>query len=129
MLAERLDVEATLSGEGPAQRTSARVLAFIEENLGDPALTPPMIAAAHHISIRTLHRLFASDETTVAEEIRTRRLRRCRRDLDNPLFRGQPVYAIAARWGFLDKAHFSRLFHAAYGVGPQVYRAQSRSPG
>jgi AraC-like DNA-binding protein len=128
MLAERLDVQAALPGNVQHTALRARVHAFIEENLSDPTLAPPMIAAAHHISIRTLHRLFAADETTVAEEIRTRRLRRCRRDLDNPLLRRQPVYVIAARWGFLDKTHFSRLFRTAYGLGPQAYRTQSRLP-
>ncbi|MEU4553698.1 helix-turn-helix domain-containing protein [Micromonospora violae] len=31
--------------------------------------------------------------------------------------------AIAARWGFSDKAHFSRVFRARYGRSPQAYRA------
>jgi AraC-like DNA-binding protein len=127
-LAQQLDVQSALPGDVQHNALRARVYAFIEENLGDPTLSPPMIAAAHHVSTRTLHRLFASDETTVAEVIRTRRLRHCRRDLDNPLLRGQPVYVIAARWGFLDKAHFSRLFRTAYGMGPQAYRAESRLP-
>jgi hypothetical protein len=39
--------------------------------------------------------------------------------------------AIGARWGYPDPAHFSRLFKAAYGVGPRDYRASVRtySPG
>ncbi|MFD0821826.1 helix-turn-helix domain-containing protein, partial [Micromonospora zhanjiangensis] len=118
LLAERLEVETALPGETRQTALRARVHAFIDENLGDPALGPSTVAAAHHISLRTLHRLFAAEETTVAGEIRLRRLRRCRRDLDNPRLRHQPVHAIAARWGFRDKAHFSRLFTATYGMGP-----------
>ncbi|MDG9673642.1 helix-turn-helix domain-containing protein [Micromonospora sp. DH14] len=53
--------------------------------------------------------------------IRAKRLAQCRRDLANPLVR-QPIHAIAARWGFRDKAHFSRLFRARYGRSPQAYR-------
>jgi AraC-binding-like domain/Bacterial regulatory helix-turn-helix proteins, AraC family len=34
-----------------------------------------------------------------------------------------------ARWGYPDPAHFSRLFKAAYGVGPRDYRAVAYSPG
>ena len=35
--------------------------------------------------------------------------------------------AIGARWGYPDPAHFSRLFKAAYGVGPRDYRAATAS--
>jgi len=35
----------------------------------------------------------------------------------------RPVAAVGARWGYPDPAHFSRLFKAAYGVGPRDYRA------
>ncbi|GAA2788117.1 hypothetical protein GCM10010470_23340 [Saccharopolyspora taberi] len=54
--------------------------------------------------------------------IRQRRLERCRRDLTNPHLRQRPVHAIAARWGFTDPAHFSRIFRAAYGLSPSDYR-------
>jgi AraC-like DNA-binding protein len=33
-----------------------------------------------------------------------------------------PISHIAHRWGFADLAHFSRLFKAAYGEAPSVYR-------
>jgi AraC-like DNA-binding protein len=32
------------------------------------------------------------------------------------------VSAIAARWGLMDAAHFSRAFRAAYGLPPAEYR-------
>ena len=99
------------------------VRAFIEERLGDPALAPPMIAAAHHVSLRYLHKLFESQQTTVAALIRERRLERCRRDMLDPALRAQPVSAIAARWGLTNPAHFSRLFRAAYGSAPAEFRA------
>jgi hypothetical protein len=31
-------------------------------------------------------------------------------------------YAIAARWGFSDAAHFTRLFRDRHEVGPREYR-------
>jgi len=34
----------------------------------------------------------------------------------------RPVTAIAARWGFTDAAHFSRIFRAAFGNSPTGYR-------
>jgi AraC-like DNA-binding protein len=44
----------------------AQFHAFIWENLGDPNLTPGAIAAAHHISLRYLHKLFHAEGQTVA---------------------------------------------------------------
>ena len=46
----------------------------------------------------------------------------CRHDLRDPLLADRPVGVIAADWGFVDPAHFSRVFRAAYGTTPQEYR-------
>jgi AraC-like DNA-binding protein len=100
-----------------------RIHAFVEERLGDPRLCPAAIAAAHHISLRYLHKLFAQEQQTVAGWIRHRRLERCRRDLRDPTLRDRPVSAIAARWGIPNAARFSRLFRAAYDMTPVTYRA------
>jgi AraC-like DNA-binding protein len=102
-----------------------RIHAFIDQRLGDPDLSPATIAAAHHISLRYLHKLFAQEDQTVAGWIRRRRLERCRRDLRDPMLRDRPVSAIAARWGITSPGQFSRLFRAAYGTTPVAYRTQS----
>jgi AraC-like DNA-binding protein len=81
-----------------------------------------MIADAHFISLRYLHKLFEAEQTSVAEWIRRRRLERCRRDLLDPALRATPVGTIAARWGLHNPAHFSRLFRASYGVPPAEFR-------
>lgn len=99
-----------------------RIRTHIEERLADPELSPRSIATAHHISLRQLHRLFESQETTVAESIRRRRLERSRKDLLDPALLGLPVEAVARRWGFEDAAHFSRAFRAAYGLPPGRFR-------
>lgn len=105
----------------------ARINAYIDERLADPELSPATIAAAHHISIRYLHKLFETQQTTVAGSIRRRRLDRCRRDLVDPAARSRPIGAIAARWGFTDPASFSRLFRATYGVPPGRFRSAAAS--
>ena len=43
-----------------------RIQAFIQQRLGDPELSPGVIAAAHHISLRYLRKLFQEQGTTVA---------------------------------------------------------------
>lgn len=54
--------------------------------------------------------------------IRERRLERCRRDLLDPALAARPVGAVAARWGLVEPASFSRAFRAAYGLPPAAYR-------
>jgi AraC-like DNA-binding protein len=125
-LAQRLAVQELLPVEVRERTLRTQIEAFIEKNLGDTDLTPRSVAAAHHISLRTLHRLFEAEQHTVAELIRHRRLARCQRDLINPLLAHRQVQRIAARWGFPDKAHFSRAFKNAFGMSPQEYRNQHR---
>nr|WP_221375387.1 helix-turn-helix domain-containing protein [Actinoplanes polyasparticus] len=96
---------------------------FIEAHLDDPELGPATVAAAHHISVRLLHKLFEEAGITVSDWIRTRRLERCREDLADPLQRARPVRLIAARWGFRSDAHFNRAFRAAHGMPPGEWRA------
>lgn len=100
-----------------------RAQAYAEEHLGDPELGPQMIARAHHVSTRYLHRLFEAEGETVSGWIRARRLERCRRDLCDPHLSHRPVSAVAARWGLVNAAHFSRAFRSAYGTSPRDYRA------
>lgn len=102
----------------------ARIRRYIEANLGNPELSPAEIAAAHYVSTRHLHNIFAASGTTVASWIRARRLDHCRRDLRDPILADRPVGSIAARWGFLDAAHFSRIFRSSFGVPPSSYRRQ-----
>ncbi|WP_436757556.1 helix-turn-helix domain-containing protein [Streptosporangium sp. V21-05] len=99
-----------------------RIRAFIAGNLGDPHLTPQMIADAHGISRRQLNRLFQNEDLPVAAWIRQRRLDRCHRDLADPALRSQPVHVIAHRWGFADAPSFTRAFRAGYGVTPIEHR-------
>ena len=100
------------------------VLAFIEARIGDLSLDARMIASAHHVGVRTLHRMFQRHGCAVAGYIRERRLTHCRRDLADRSLAAESIRAIATRWGFADAAHFSRVFRAAYGVPPQAFRQQ-----
>nr|WP_117425172.1 helix-turn-helix domain-containing protein [Mycobacterium marinum] len=107
-----------------------RIRAFIESRLGDPGLDVSTIAAAHHVSVRYLQKLFESQGQTVTGWIRDRRIEHCRRDLEDHRLAEVPVSSIAARWGLVNASHFSRLFKAVHGSSPAEYRAQVslRSP-
>ena len=54
-----------------------------------------------------------------------RRLEHCRRDLEDPALAHETVLAIASRWGLRNPGHFSRLFHAAYGMSPSAVRGRA----
>jgi AraC-like DNA-binding protein len=118
------DLLASLLGRGTDGDHSLQVQIhdFIRRHLADPSLSPSGIAAAHQISVRRLYQLFAEEDLTPAAWIRQSRLERCRRDLADANLRTRSIFTIASQWGFVDPAHFSRLFHAAYGTTPREYR-------
>ncbi|MEV6971179.1 helix-turn-helix domain-containing protein [Hamadaea sp. NPDC051192] len=122
LVAQRLDLQPTLATVPSRQVLLLRIQAFIEANLADRDLCPATVAAAHHISVRTLYRVFDDSGSTATGWIRTRRLERCRQDLANPLLAARPVDSIARSWGFADGAQLSRLFRAAYGMPPRAFR-------
>ncbi|AVH55897.1 MULTISPECIES: helix-turn-helix domain-containing protein [Streptomyces] len=127
--AHHLEAERLLPLETQHHTLFLRVRAFIEHHLADPELTPAAVAAAHNVSTRQLYRLFQTRGLTVAGWIRRRRLENCHRDLADPRHDHRPVQAVAARWGLTDKAHFSRLFRAAYGMPPGDYRRVAQNAG
>ncbi|WP_241002312.1 helix-turn-helix domain-containing protein [Streptomyces sp. CB01881] len=130
LLASASDSTLALPAETRREVLLAQIGAFIDRNLADPDLGPAGIAAHHHISVRALHQLFRSQPETVAATVRRRRLERCRADLADSRLRDRPIGPLAARWGFLLPAEFSRAFRAAYGVTPTEFRhgAAARPP-
>ncbi|MEZ3159339.1 helix-turn-helix domain-containing protein [Microbacterium sp. BWT-B31] len=121
VFARELDLDGVSAN--PHRAVMQRIRSYIDRNLASTDLDPTSIAAAHFISTRHLHGLFQEQGTTVSTWIRTRRLEQCRRDLIDPALADRPVAAIAARWGFVDAAHFSRTFKSTYGSSPSEFRA------
>jgi len=119
----------TLIEPGGHRELASRIRAYVEQNLGDPQLDPAAIAAAHFISTRHLHGVFREEGTTVSTWVRMRRLEHCRRDLADPVLTDRSIGTIAARWGFIDAAHFSRLFKATFGRSPSDVRASALQTG
>ncbi|MFC9243905.1 helix-turn-helix domain-containing protein [Streptomyces sp. NPDC057136] len=104
----------------------ARIKEYILRHLADPGLCPEMIAYAHHMSVRYLHKLFQSDGTTVSRWIHRERLERCRRELSSQSRTAPAVSAVAQRWGFVNPSHFSRAFRTAYGISPREWQSSTR---
>ncbi|WP_442819091.1 helix-turn-helix domain-containing protein [Streptomyces sp. NBC_01235] len=109
-----------------APESANAILTLIKENivrnLSDPGMSPEVIAAAHHISVRYLHKLFEYEETTVSRWILQHRLERCRRDLSQATGPLRTVAAVGRRWGLVSPSHFSRVFRAAYGMSPREWQ-------
>jgi AraC-like DNA-binding protein len=121
-LAHEMDIRDWATPESRRHALLTTVQTFIHQHLADPSLSPASIAAAHHISLRSLHQLFHDEGLTVADWIRRRRLESCRRDLADPALALRPIAAVAARWGYASGADFSRAFRAAHGMAPSEYR-------
>lgn len=129
-LAHHTDTVDRTPAETRRQVLFLQVDDFIRRHLGDPGLSPAAVAAAHHISLRTLHRLFRDHAhgATAAAHIRARRLARARRDLADPALAARPIQAVAARWGFAHPPDFTRAFRTAYGSTPTDYRRAALPP-
>jgi AraC-like DNA-binding protein len=116
-------LEENVPAVAPGLHTAAK--AYIDEHLYDPGLGPSAVAAALHVSKRTLYRSFADRGHTVAAYIRTARLRRVKRDLDA----ADGVTSIrdaAERWGFTNPGYFAKLFQQEFGCPPSAYVRNGR---
>jgi AraC-like DNA-binding protein len=122
LLAGLLLDDGDLTGAGAPGDMRAHVTGYVRAHLGNPRLSRSSIAAAHHMSPRTLDRLFADQPWSVSGLIRHERLEAVRRDLADPSLGNRSVAALAARWCFFDAAHFSRVFRRHYGCPPSQTR-------
>ncbi|MFE6224066.1 helix-turn-helix domain-containing protein [Streptomyces sp. NPDC057854] len=110
------------------RRAADEIRRWVNARLPDPRLRADVIAAAHHMSVRRLHKLFTGEDGTLGRWIQQRRLEECRRELGRA---GGPakVQAVAQRWGFATAAHFSRCFRARYGMAPSEWRDRRAEHG
>jgi AraC-like DNA-binding protein len=126
MLVSELDLAPKETSHG--SHLLRQIMSYIEDHLSDPDLRPGSIAAAHFISPRYLQMLCQRNGVTVSSWVRERRLERCHRDLADPSLASDSVTALAARWGFLEPAHFSRTYKKRFGVSPRETRMAASGP-
>lgn len=115
-------------GEAAADAMRMRIFEYVRTHLAEPDLTHARVAAAHHMAARTLHRLFEDEPRSVSGCIRIWRLEGAMRELADPALAHRGIAVIAARWCFTEQAHFTRLFHAHYGMTPSAARRHSGIP-
>lgn len=111
-------LEENAPAKDPGLPTAARNL--IDGRLGDPCLTPAGVAAALHVSERTLYRAFSGADQSVASYIRAARLRRIKRELDT-VGGAANIRDVAERWGFANGGYFAKLFQQEFGLAPSEY--------
>lgn len=105
-------------GSGAA-RTLDRAMQYIEANLGDEHLSPATIAGAVGISPRYLSSLFARRGETIMGWTVSRRLERCRSELELRPWTPGGVTEIAYRNGFVNLSSFNRAFKARFCKPPR----------
>ncbi|MDP4006139.1 helix-turn-helix domain-containing protein [Methylobacterium sp. NEAU K] len=98
------------------QDVRIRIRRFIEAELGNPKLTPALIAARLGLSRSTLYRVFAPNG--IGAYIRDRRLMSAMRMLIRDEVRRARVSRIAYAVGFSDERTFRRAFKRRFGFMP-----------
>jgi AraC-like DNA-binding protein len=129
LLAGTLAADGDVAADGGPDALRAHVMSHIRDRLTDPGLSRTTVAAAYRMSPRTLDRLFGGQPWSVSGYIRHERLEAARRDLQDPALAHRGVAALAARWCFIDAAHFSRVFRDRYGYPPSQARPGARRSG
>jgi AraC-like DNA-binding protein len=105
-----------------ALRRLAPAIALIERSLAQGGPSVPALARAADVSRSRLHALFqaALGVSPLQHVLSTRIATACRFLLGSDL----PIAEIAARSGFGDAFHFSRMFRRSVGMSPTAYRAR-----
>jgi AraC-like DNA-binding protein len=113
-----IDDPVALPRAGSGDTTLFRAKHFIAQNLRNPELTVSLIAAAVHVSVAHLGRIFRVAGQTVMRYVWESRL-----ELSVDMLRRSQGRAritdIAHRCGFSTPSHFSRAFRDRYGISPR----------
>ena len=98
------------------------LLAFCEENLHLPELSPRLVAEHFGLSVRTVHLRFQKIEQTFGQWLLEARLDACSRALRDPLQQTRHISQIAYGCGFNDLSYFNKTFRARFGMSPSQWR-------
>jgi AraC-like DNA-binding protein len=99
-----------------------RIRTFIHDNLSDHELSPVAVAQANAISVRYLHKLFASAGSTFGRELMEARLERANNLIQSNRHTKATLQQIAFACGFSSQSHFSTAFRLHFGITPRLAR-------
>ena len=94
-----------------------RIEHYVHLHLENPALTPAMVAAACHISVRYLHKLFAELPYSFSEWVKELRLKQANHILKTKSY--VTIDEVAHRVGYGDQGYFSRIYKQHFGYTPR----------
>lgn len=94
-----------------------RIEHYVHQHLENPALTPAMVAAACHISVRYLHKLFAELPYSFSEWVKELRLKQANHILKTKSY--VTIDEVAHRVGYGDQGYFSRIYKQHFGYTPR----------
>jgi len=117
--ADRLSLEAALR---------QRVIAFVEQNIHRPELSPGFITRRFNVSRSHLYRAFASDGG-VAKFLRDKRLDVAAQELTRAGASAVSIAELAHRLGFSSGNQFLRAFRSRFGITPSQAREKGSVPG
>jgi AraC-like DNA-binding protein len=100
------------------------LLAYCQQNLHLPELSPQFVARRFGLSVRTVHLRFQKIEQTFGQWLLEARLDACSRALQHPLQRTSSISQIAYGCGFNDLSHFNKTFRARFGMSPSQWRSE-----
>jgi len=103
----------------------ARACQIIEQDLGDPLLSPARIAKRLNVSVRFLHALYRGHGKSLMRQVCERRVQCAAAMLKDEAYAHRSITDIAMSCGFSDLTHFGRVFSQAYQETPRNYRARS----
>jgi AraC-like DNA-binding protein len=119
--------EGAADPERFAQGFYCAALGLIDQECGNPDLTPERIAIGLGCSRATLYRAFARNGQSVTAAIWQARLERARRMLSSSQGIGLLISEVAALSGFREMPTFTRMFKRCYGMTPRDAREAARS--
>ncbi len=122
LLLTRVEPETPAGREAAAESLATRIEEHVKSRISDPDLSARSVAECFSISERYVYLILARRGIDLGEAIRSHRLDRAVRLLEDPAQAALTVAAIAHRCGFTDHSHFSRAFRARFGTSPSEWR-------
>jgi AraC-like DNA-binding protein len=116
------DQDALQRATGAARLRAAKDL--IVKHAHVPHVSAEWIASRLGVSLRSLHRLFESEDESFAEFLRGRRLELASARLRDRRYNHQSIADLAYACGFDTLSTFNRQFRTAFGTVPRAWRRQ-----